>query len=268
MLEIVAHRGMHEDVPENTMAAFERAISLGADAVEMDVRLTSDHVPVVYHYFYLPEGSGLQGCVFDHDWSSLTIAQERSLPTRRNRIPLLREAVDALAGRIGLVIEIKGPEPECIEAISTVLEDYSACWDSMELTSYEPALLLAMRERCPGLARDLLLPRSESWMNLDVVTHQARHRGRLARARAVHLHPTQVAAEVLTTLRSSGLDIHVWDTNCEETLEQLCALGIRRVCTDSVPMALEYRRRAFPACAGKVAAGGRSASDREEHDEQ
>lgn len=52
--EIVAHRGAHDQVPENTLPAFERAIELGADAVELDVRLTADGIPVVYHLYVNP----------------------------------------------------------------------------------------------------------------------------------------------------------------------------------------------------------------------
>jgi glycerophosphoryl diester phosphodiesterase len=51
--EIVAHRGVATQYPENTIPAFLRAIELGADAVELDVRLTKDKIPVVYHYYYL-----------------------------------------------------------------------------------------------------------------------------------------------------------------------------------------------------------------------
>ena len=51
--EIVAHRGVPNEYPENTLTSFERAIELGADAVELDVRLTKDKIPVVYHYYYL-----------------------------------------------------------------------------------------------------------------------------------------------------------------------------------------------------------------------
>ena len=49
--EIVAQRGIPTESPENTIPAFQKAIDLGADAVEFDVRLTSDNVPIVYHYF-------------------------------------------------------------------------------------------------------------------------------------------------------------------------------------------------------------------------
>jgi glycerophosphoryl diester phosphodiesterase len=51
--EIVAHRGVTTNAPENTLAAFEDAVSLKVDAIEIDVRLTSDGVPIVYHYIYL-----------------------------------------------------------------------------------------------------------------------------------------------------------------------------------------------------------------------
>jgi glycerophosphoryl diester phosphodiesterase len=50
--ELVAHRGVADGAPENTLPAFWKAIELGADAVEFDVRLTRDHEPVIYHYTY------------------------------------------------------------------------------------------------------------------------------------------------------------------------------------------------------------------------
>lgn len=49
--EIVAHRKAGGDSLENIVSAFNRAIELGADAVEFDFRLTADCVPIIYHYF-------------------------------------------------------------------------------------------------------------------------------------------------------------------------------------------------------------------------
>ena len=57
--EIVAHRGIPTEAPENTLASFQRAIELGADAVELDVRLTSDKVPVVFHRKIRVQTAGL-----------------------------------------------------------------------------------------------------------------------------------------------------------------------------------------------------------------
>jgi glycerophosphoryl diester phosphodiesterase len=212
--------------------------------VELDVRLTRDLVPVVYHYFYLEESAGLAGTVFNYTWDELQRAQAQSGDSAQSRgIPLLREVLEALGGQIGLEIEIKGPEPECIEVIARVLHTYRHLWESIELTSYEPALLLAMQERCPGLATDLLLPLSESWMKLDVVTHLAIHRARLARARAVHLHPTQLSPQVAAAIRSAGIGLHAWDVNDAAALSLTAELAIPRICTDRLAQALEFRQR-------------------------
>jgi len=69
--EIVAHRGVPDTYPENTIPAFERAIELGADTIELDVRLTSDNVPVVFHYFYLNEITPITGAIFNYTLEQL-----------------------------------------------------------------------------------------------------------------------------------------------------------------------------------------------------
>jgi glycerophosphoryl diester phosphodiesterase len=242
MFEIVAHRGVHTELAENTLPAFQRAIELHADAVELDVRLTRDLMPIVYHYFYLQESAGLDGAVFDYTWDELRRAQGNGSDQGR-RIPLLRDVLEAIGGQIGLEIEIKGPEPECVDTVAAVLGDYRHLWGSMELTSYEPALLLAMQERCPGVPADLLFPRSESWMKLDVVAHLAVHRSRLAHARAVHLHPTQLSPAVVSTVHSGGITIHAWDVNDEQALTTVADLGIPKICTDQLQQALQFRQR-------------------------
>jgi glycerophosphoryl diester phosphodiesterase len=49
-MQLAAHRGFHESLPENSLAAFEAAIEAGADAIEFDVRVTRDGVAVVTHW--------------------------------------------------------------------------------------------------------------------------------------------------------------------------------------------------------------------------
>ena len=54
---VIAHRGLHHDVPENSLAAFERAVAAGADGIETDVRLSSAGELVLFHDHYAPDGS-------------------------------------------------------------------------------------------------------------------------------------------------------------------------------------------------------------------
>jgi len=244
--EIVAHRGVPTEAPENTIPSFERAIELGADAVELDVRLTRDQVPVVYHYFYINELTHLSGPIFDYTYDQLRDVEVLSTGGSRNegcRISTLSEVLEALGGRIDMEIEIKGPEPESSGIIGSILRDFRQLWNTIEITSYEPTLLLDIKRLCPGLPTDLLFPRSEEWMGLDVVAYVATHRGRLAGARAVHLHPTQLSSEVLSTVRSHGIEIHAWDVNNEESLNRVVELGIPRICTDELQYAIDFRRR-------------------------
>jgi glycerophosphoryl diester phosphodiesterase len=241
--EIVAHRGTPEGVAENTIAAYEHALELGADAIELDVRLSKDGVPVVFHNFYLDGKTEASGPIFAH-----TFAQLRELelvggesPEGR-RIPTFREVLEAFAGRLGLEIELKGPEPESSEIVAGELQRFRHLWDTMEVTSYEPALLLGIGRRCPGLATDLLQRRSEDWMKLDVVAYVALHGARLAGARAIHLHPTQLSPEVVSTVRAAGMEVHSWDVNDAGSLQMMKQLDIPKFDTDDLRLALQFRR--------------------------
>ena len=219
---------------------------LGADAVEMDVRLTKDEVPVVYHYFYLHPVTSLNGPIFDFTYEELLstrYAKKDRWEEDSHSIPSLEEVLDCIGGRIGLEIEIKGPEPEAVGIIGAVLRQQERQWNSMELTSYEPLLLHNIKTLCPTIATDLLIPRSESWMGLDVVTYTAIHRARLAGARAVHLHPTQLTKEVVQTIREHGIDVHAWDVNDEDAFRLIGDLEIPKFSTDRLQQALDFRKR-------------------------
>jgi glycerophosphoryl diester phosphodiesterase len=231
-MKITAHRGIHDQLPENTLPAFERAIQCGADAVEMDIRLTADQIPVVYHYYYLETLTTSSGPIFDRTLSQLKQVKFSQHAEAGAAIPTLREVLDAVGGRIGLEIEIKGPEPESAQRTGELLCDYRPLWDNMEVTSFEPALLLAIREVCPGLAVDLLIPQSESWMQPDVIAYQSLHQARLAKARAVHLHTTQLQEGVVDFIRREGIDVHVWDVNGEAAFRKTMELRITNICTD------------------------------------
>jgi glycerophosphoryl diester phosphodiesterase len=231
--EFVAHRGIPDTHPENTLPAFERAIELGADSIELDVRLSSDHIPMVFHYFYLNVIASASGAIFEH-----TCEQLRDMPipgkngTGKYQIPTLMEVLETIGGRIGLEIEIKGPEPESALMVANALSDHKRIWDTIEVTSYEPHLLRKFQMECPGIPTDLLFPQSEPWMKLDVVTYMAIQRARLAGARAVHLHPTQLTSKVVDEIRKNNIEIHTWDVNDEQTLKAVTDLHITKICTD------------------------------------
>lgn len=99
----VAHRGDPRGAVENTLDAIVRAADLGADAIEVDLRLTADGVVVLHHDPLLDRVWGRPGSV-----AGLTFARLRELAPR---VPTLREAFAALAGRdVPLVLDVAEPE--------------------------------------------------------------------------------------------------------------------------------------------------------------
>jgi glycerophosphoryl diester phosphodiesterase len=242
--EIVAHRGVSTGAPENTLPAFQRAIDIGADAVELDVRLTKDRVPVVFHYFYLDELTELDGPIFTYTYEQLREAKFTGVKDGQDdlfRILSLREVLETIGGQIGMEIEIKGPEPEAPKIIGKVLNDYRSLWDRLEVTSFEPQLLVGIRRECPGIHADLLFPRSEPWMRLDVVGYAAINRARLAGARAVHLHPSQLSHDVVSSTRDAGIEVHSWEVNDRKSLEKIVEHNIPKICTDRLEEAVAFR---------------------------
>ncbi|MBR5302468.1 MAG: glycerophosphodiester phosphodiesterase [Clostridia bacterium] len=113
-----AHRGMHDNkgnAPENSMAAIRNAVENGY-GIEFDVQLTRDRIPVVFHDASLKRVCGAEGNVRDYTYEEL---QQFPLLASEERIPRFADVLDAVGGRVPLIIEIKiheDPAEVCAKA--------------------------------------------------------------------------------------------------------------------------------------------------------
>jgi len=99
----VGHRGARAYEPENTLRSFERALELGVDAVEFDVRGTRDDEVVVIHDARVDRTTGGKGSV-----KEMTLQEIKQLALEKNeRIPKLEEALDFLDRKVKILIELK-----------------------------------------------------------------------------------------------------------------------------------------------------------------
>jgi glycerophosphoryl diester phosphodiesterase len=101
-----AHRGLHNnnsEAPENSMAAFKLAVSHNY-GIELDVQLSKDKVPVVFHDFNLKRACGVDKKVKDLTFAEL---QELTLFKSEERIPSLQSVLDMVNGQVPLIIEFK-----------------------------------------------------------------------------------------------------------------------------------------------------------------
>lgn len=122
----VAHRGLHDlnhAVWENTLSAFSRAIAAGY-AIECDLHYANDGVPVVFHDDDLERLCKIKGNVRDKTSAELGLL---SIGGTADRVPTLRQLLDLTAGKVPLVLELKGREGDddgFPEAVLEVLEGY------------------------------------------------------------------------------------------------------------------------------------------------
>lgn len=134
-----AHRGLHDntgDAPENSMAAFRKAVEAGL-GMELDVQVTSDGVPVIFHDFKLERICGAEGKVVNHTYKEL---QAYTLCQSGERIPRLADLLDMVDGRVPLIVEIKAETADvsCCAVIDGLLRAYHGAYC---IESFNPLVL-------------------------------------------------------------------------------------------------------------------------------
>ncbi|HEX3981212.1 MAG TPA: glycerophosphodiester phosphodiesterase [Acidimicrobiales bacterium] len=226
-----AHRGSPDAanvIRENTLDAFLRARRLGADGVELDVRLTADGALAVHHDASL-FGLGPIG--------DLTADQ---LPPS---VALLPAALDACEGLV-VNIEIKNlpgePEFDPGERAALDVAELVAARGRAETTvvsSFWPGALDAVHRARPEIPTGLLVA---SWFDpsgcVPIAVDHA--------CTAVHPHVSLVTGDLVNEAHAAGLSVAAWTLNEGPQVEMMVALGVDTVITDDVTLALTARDRA------------------------
>jgi glycerophosphoryl diester phosphodiesterase len=244
---VVAHRGDSVHVAENTAEAFESALELGAEAVEFDVRMTSDGVAVVMHdadVTRTTDGSGLV--------RSMTLAQVRRLRIELDGggaagVPTLEEALDVLSGRAAADIEIKNVpgepdfDPDREEAVeATIAALASTAFDGpVIISSFNPLSIARSRELAPYLPTGLLTDPS---VEADAGMMFARAQGHawvLPAVAAVLSAPDGFAERV----HVAGMRVGTWISDDPDEAVGLMQAGVDAVATNDPGLILAARRR-------------------------
>ena len=136
---MIAHRGASGVAPENTLAAFARALDQGADMLELDIHLSRDGIPVVIHDATLERTTNGHGRVVEYDLAALKQLDAGSWFAKEyagERIPTLDEVLTLVNGRAPVIIEFKwdkeeGYYPQMATKVATIIRAHQAsdwCW--------------------------------------------------------------------------------------------------------------------------------------------
>lgn len=230
--KIIGHRGVAAYAPENTIEGIHTAADMGVEWVELDVKLTRDQVPIIFHDDTLERTSNGSGAV-----AGLTLEEIRSFECGSwfsdsfagIKIPTLDEALEAVIDRgLGLNLEIKpcpGRERETAEAALDVL---SQIWDdhsrllvsSFSLVSMETALIMAQ-----DWPRALLI--GEEWPeNIEEIRE-------FLDLSCINVNAKTVQREQAESITDMGLPLLAYTVNDADEARRLLRWGIDGVFSDA-----------------------------------
>jgi glycerophosphoryl diester phosphodiesterase len=223
--ERISHRGAHQTHPENSLSAFERAIELGADGIELDVHATSDGIVVVHHdpvvharHQQRPSHQAI---------AELSAKELEQFPLADGtRIPTLSETLDAIGRRATVYVEIKAPN---IEALVTrcIRESETTC----AVHSFDHRIVRVVKSIFPAIRTGVL----EVSRHIDPVASLAS-----ASAEDLWQEVDTIDEEIVSKAHSVGGRVVAWTANDAAQWEALYALGVDAICTDRIAELAAY----------------------------
>ena len=226
----IAHRGGGALAPENTLAGFRLAARLGFKAVEFDVMLSRDGVPLLMHDETLERTTNGSGYVADLDWAEIAGLDAGSNYHKSwagEPVPRL-EQVLVLCDELGLApnVEIKpvtGHEEATGAVVAEVVRRLWPAAAGLLLSSFAEAALVAVQRRLPAVPRALLV---------ETVPADWHERLRHLGCVALHARASALDAEILAACTAAAVPVAAYTVNTVEEAARCFGLGVRALFTD------------------------------------
>jgi len=239
--KFLAHRGGGKRAPENTLAGLQCGLDHGFRAVEFDVMLARDGVPVVMHDPYLGRTVAGSGNVFDYDAPELAAMDAGSWFSSQYRgepVPLLTQYVAfCKANGIWMNIEIK-PAPGFEAETGKVVGQLTRALFGREIAHNDPALLpllssfsaLALEaamHAAPDIPRALLL---------DVIAPGWEAQARALDAVAIHTNHNHLTPTLARQVKDAGFGLFCYTVNSPARAREILGWGVDGMCTDRIDL--------------------------------
>ncbi|MGI8617781.1 MAG: glycerophosphodiester phosphodiesterase [Gemmatimonadaceae bacterium] len=227
MIEAISHRGSRAVHPENTIGAVLAAVEEGADGVEIDVHSTRDRVLVVHHDF-CPRGRTPDRGLDSRPIADLTFSELQLFDMGGGeRIPSLRDLLDALGNRARLYVEIKGRKLDNQLALT-----FPAAATGVALHSFDHRVIRRMAKLLPHVPRGVL---QGSYMVDNCAALKS------ASATDLWQHWELIDAALVREVHDCGGRVIAWTANLERDWDRLAEAGVDGICTDDVARLVSWR---------------------------
>ncbi|XP_012271637.1 glycerophosphodiester phosphodiesterase 1 [Orussus abietinus] len=161
-MRVVAHRGGGYDYPENSLSAFRNCKEKGCTAVELDISLTKDNVPIVFHDATIERLAGREGTVRDMTWEEIKeidIAYTHPLRDKfgsSERILLLDDAIGiCLQNGQHIIMDLKEKGPVMVQTILDFFSKYPELLRRAVVSSFDPIVVYMIRRKEPRIVCSL-----------------------------------------------------------------------------------------------------------------
>lgn len=220
---ITAHRGASGSAPENTIAAIERALEEGADYVEIDIRMTSDGVPVLLHddaLFRTTRVYNKVGKVTFEQLSEYDAGSSYSSEFEGERIPSLEEVLERFGGKVGFNIELKAKKSKELTKKVVEMIEYYHLEDSCVITSMSYEQLEWVKEFNKKIKTGhIISPVFGTFYDNTAADFYS-------------IRSDAVSEELVTEIHSLGKEVHAWTVNREYELLRMRAVGVDNIITN------------------------------------
>lgn len=231
--KIMAHRGSSFNAPENTIMAFEYAITSMAEYIELDVHETKDGEIVVIHDPSLKRTTGVDKKVWNVTYEEIRELDAGSYFGEEEiygecYIPTLREVIEYTQGKIKLNIEIKlsDNEPNLVKKVAELIEEYKI-QDSCYVTSMNYEALKEIKKINEDIRTGYVLTLAYgNFYNLDYCD-------------AFSINAAYVNKNMVDAIHNKGKEIFVWTVNNKSKAEEMTQIGVDAIITDNPVMGRE-----------------------------
>ena len=217
----IGHRGAKGLEPENTLRSFSKAIDLGVDMIEFDVRLTKDKKVVVIHDDKLDRTTNGKGLVKEKSLKEI----KKLYAGKRERIPTLEETLDSVAKRVKVNIELKGEETA--ESVSKIIDEYlkNKKWPLgyFFVSSFDYQELEDFKKFQPKVKLGIIAE--------DKKTDFLKSAKRL-RVFSINLSMELINKKLVKNLHGKGFKIFVWTVNKKSDIRKMEILKIDGIVSD------------------------------------
>jgi glycerophosphoryl diester phosphodiesterase len=237
---VVAHRGASGAAPENTMAAFERAVEMGADMIELDVHATEDGHIVVIHDAVLNRTTrgDVRGSVVWftlEEIKTLDAGSWKGTEFAGEEIPTLHEVLSAFKGRTRVLIEIKGKNIE--DKVVDVIRE-TGTEEDVVIQSFDVEAVRRCRELLPEVPAGVLFSApllfGRSSFNDKVIATALD-----VKADFVAVGHKAATPELVALARENGLDVFVWTVNSKKDMANMIDVGVDGIITNHPDVLIE-----------------------------